>query len=262
MSGAVPDGVRGRRERDDARPVGELALQVVVVERELVGDVDEADDDADVVLELEPRRDVRVVVEPRDEHLVARRERPREGARQQEVERGHALPERDLARGAAEEGRPPARGRGRRAPSCAPTSRTARRCSRCRGAGSAAIASITSSGHWVPPGPSKNASRRSSAVNRARTAATSSSVALIGPSRSYVRPRGQRGADEAVALALCEQLGDGGLVGLGLEGDVRLERDRRRTRTARPPPVASPCRAPRRSRSGRTPARTRGSGGS
>ena len=69
-------------------------------------------------------------------------------------------------------------------------SRTARRCSRCRGAGSAAIASITSSGHCVPPGPSKNASRRSSAVNRARTAATSSSVALtVSCSWQVAEPR-------------------------------------------------------------------------
>ena len=42
-------------------------------------------------------------VEPRDEHLVAGLELARERAREQEVERGHALTERDLARVAAEE---------------------------------------------------------------------------------------------------------------------------------------------------------------
>ena len=72
-----PDRVRGDREGDDARPFGELPLEIVVVEREVVVDVDEADDDAEVVLELEPRRDVRVVVEARDEHLLALAQRPR-----------------------------------------------------------------------------------------------------------------------------------------------------------------------------------------
>ncbi len=45
----------------------------------------------------------------------------------------------------------------------------------------AEIASMTSSGHCVPPGPSKKASGRWRAVNRARTAETSSAaVVLIG----------------------------------------------------------------------------------
>ena len=43
----------------------------------------------------------------------------------------------------------------------------------------ARIASITSSGTWVPPGPSRNAIGRSSAVKRRRTASTSSATALI-----------------------------------------------------------------------------------
>jgi hypothetical protein len=41
-----------------------------------------------------------------------------------------------------------------------------------------AIASITSSGHCVPPGPSKNASGRARAENRFRTAWTSSVAVL------------------------------------------------------------------------------------
>ena len=101
------DRVRRDRERDDLRPVGQLPLEVREVEREVVVHLDEADDDAEVVLELEPRRHVGVVVELRDEDLVARRERASERAREQEVERGHALPERDLVGVAAE----PAAGR-------------------------------------------------------------------------------------------------------------------------------------------------------
>ena len=65
------DRVRGGGEGDDARLLGQLPLEVVVVEREVVRHVDEADDDPEVALELEPGGDVRVVVEPRHEHLVA-----------------------------------------------------------------------------------------------------------------------------------------------------------------------------------------------
>ena len=97
------DRVRRNREGHDPRPIGELPLQVVVVERELVRHLDEADDDSEVVRELEPRRDVRVVVELRHEHLVAGAQRAGEGPREQEVQRGHARPERDLLGTAAEE---------------------------------------------------------------------------------------------------------------------------------------------------------------
>ena len=65
------DGVRGPREGDDARPRRELPCEVVVVERAVLLDLREADDDAEVALELEPGSDVRVVVEPRDDDLVA-----------------------------------------------------------------------------------------------------------------------------------------------------------------------------------------------
>ena len=67
------DRVRRERERDDARPLRELRLQVVEVERRVVAQVGEPDDQLEVVRELQPGRDVRVVVEPRDEDLVARR---------------------------------------------------------------------------------------------------------------------------------------------------------------------------------------------
>ena len=97
------DGVRRDRERDDARPLGELRLEVVEVEREVVVHAREADDDAEVLGEREPRGDVGVVVEPGAEDLVARLQRAPERAGEQEVERGHARPERDLVRVALQE---------------------------------------------------------------------------------------------------------------------------------------------------------------
>ena len=102
--GRRADRVRGDRERDDARPIGELPLQVVVVEGHVVRHLDEADDDAEVVLKLQPWRHVGIVVELRHEHLVAGSERSRERAREEEVETRHARPERDLLVAAAEEG--------------------------------------------------------------------------------------------------------------------------------------------------------------
>ena len=101
--GRRADRVGRHRERDDAGAIVELRLEAVVVEREVVVDVDLANDDAEVVLEREPRRDVAVVVEPGHEHLVARLQLAGERAREQEVERGHALAERHLVARAAEE---------------------------------------------------------------------------------------------------------------------------------------------------------------
>ena len=98
-----PDRVRRRRERDDLRPRRALRREVVEVEREIVVDVDELHDDADVLLQRQPWRDVRIVVEPRHEHLVRRLELPGERPGEEEVERGHALAERDLLRRTAEE---------------------------------------------------------------------------------------------------------------------------------------------------------------
>ena len=101
------DRVCGGGEGDDARLLGKLPLEVLVVEREVVCHVDEADDDPEIALQLEPGSDVRVVVESRHEHLVAGRELACEGTGEEEVERRHALAERDLARRAAEERRGP-----------------------------------------------------------------------------------------------------------------------------------------------------------
>ena len=69
--GSGADGVGGDGEGDDARPLGEEPFDVVVVDLELVGEPGDADDDAEVVGELEPGRDVRVVVERSDDDLVA-----------------------------------------------------------------------------------------------------------------------------------------------------------------------------------------------
>ena len=63
----------------------------------------EADDDAEILGELQPGSDVRVVIEPGAHDLVPALERPAERPREQEVERGHALPERDLVGMAGEE---------------------------------------------------------------------------------------------------------------------------------------------------------------
>src|SRR5947208_17092824 len=78
------------------------------------------------------------------------------------------------------------------------------------------MASITSSGTCVPPGPSKKASGERSAEKRRRTASTSKATVLIAPTLpdgvapvhapAVARLRAQRGADEAVALRLRQEL--------------------------------------------------------
>ena len=69
--GQRADRVRRDREGDDARAGGELPLEVGEVDVAVVRDVGEAHDEAEVVGQLEPRRDVAVVVEARDDDLVA-----------------------------------------------------------------------------------------------------------------------------------------------------------------------------------------------
>ena len=101
--GRSADRVGRNRERDDAGAIVELGLEAVVVEREIVVHVDLANDDAEIVLECEPGSDVAVVVEPGHEHLVSLLQLAGERAREQEVERGHALAERHLVARAAEE---------------------------------------------------------------------------------------------------------------------------------------------------------------
>jgi hypothetical protein len=103
--GDRPDGVRGPRVGNDARAVAELPLEVVEVEGAVVADAGEADDEVAVAGKLEPGRDVRVVVEPRHEDLVAGAPVAGGGAREREVERRHVRAEDDLLRRAAEPAR-------------------------------------------------------------------------------------------------------------------------------------------------------------
>ena len=65
------DRVCGDREADDARASGELRLEVLVVDLEVVGEGSHEDDDPEIVRQLEPGRDVSVVVERGDDDLVA-----------------------------------------------------------------------------------------------------------------------------------------------------------------------------------------------
>src|SRR6266511_721609 len=53
--GRRADGVRCKREGDDLRPLGQLPLEIVEVERRVVVDVDDAHDESEVVRNLEPR---------------------------------------------------------------------------------------------------------------------------------------------------------------------------------------------------------------
>src|SRR5262245_32582670 len=121
------------------------------------------------------------------------------------------------------------------------------------------MASITSSGHCVPPGPSKNASRRSSAEKRARTAPMSSSVALTEPQATrpessenllavddpaMTRPRGQRIRDEAAVLGLGDELIQRARIWGGREIDLERRLDGDERVQAVVPPRHDAVRAP------------------
>ena len=97
------DCVARDRAGDDAGAVGELALEVVEVERQVLVHVDEVDVHPPVRGELDPRRRAAVVVEARDDHLVALAPVASGGAAEREVHRGHVHPEHDLVGCAAEE---------------------------------------------------------------------------------------------------------------------------------------------------------------
>jgi len=98
-----PDGVRRDREGDDARAAAQLPLEVVEIERRVVVDVREDDPEVLVVRELEPRRHVPVVVELRDDDLVACLPVARSGAGEREVQRRHVRAEDRLLGPAAKE---------------------------------------------------------------------------------------------------------------------------------------------------------------
>ena len=70
-SGIVPKAFEASGKATTRVRSVSLPLEVVEVEPRVVVDLDEADAKVEVVGELEPRRDVAVVVETRDEDLVA-----------------------------------------------------------------------------------------------------------------------------------------------------------------------------------------------
>jgi hypothetical protein len=97
------DRVGGPGERDHLGPRSELALQVPEVQGRVVVEFDVPHHEIAVVRDLQPGRDARVVVQTRDEDLVARAERAGGGPGQREVERGHVGPKDHLAGLAAQE---------------------------------------------------------------------------------------------------------------------------------------------------------------
>ncbi len=99
------DRVRGPGERDHPRALGQQRREVVDVEPALVVDVGEPDREAAVACELEPRRDVAVVVEPRADDLVAFPPLAPCGAGEREAQRRHVGAEEDLVGRRAEERR-------------------------------------------------------------------------------------------------------------------------------------------------------------
>ena len=97
------DRVGGPGERDHLGPRPELAFQVAEVQGRVVVQLDVPHHQIAVVRDLQPGRDAGVVVEARDQDLVARAERAGRGPGQREVERGHVGPEDHLAGLAAQE---------------------------------------------------------------------------------------------------------------------------------------------------------------
>jgi hypothetical protein len=98
-----PDGVRRPRESDHPRPIRQPAAEIVQVQRRVVPDVGELHAETQVVGEVEPRRDVRVVVELRHDDLVPGPQLPAERARERERQCRRVRAEDDLVRRAPEE---------------------------------------------------------------------------------------------------------------------------------------------------------------
>ncbi len=101
--GQRADGVRRDGEGDDAGARGKLCLEIGEIDVTFVGDVGEADLEAEVVGQLQPRGDVPVVVEARDDDLVSGFEPAARSAGERERQRGHVGAERHLVGRAAEE---------------------------------------------------------------------------------------------------------------------------------------------------------------
>ena len=94
-----PDRVRGPAERDELRPAVEDRVERLEVERDVVApDPDRPDREPAVRGDAQPRPDVRLVVEPRDDELVARLHARGDRARDVHRERRHVRAELDLVR--------------------------------------------------------------------------------------------------------------------------------------------------------------------
>jgi hypothetical protein len=102
--GERADRVRGQREGDHPGALADQALERVVVEGDVAGaDRGVAHDQVVVGGQEQPGRHVGVVVELRDDDLVARAQRAGDRVREQEVERRHVGAEGDPLRLAAGE---------------------------------------------------------------------------------------------------------------------------------------------------------------
>ena len=180
-------GVRRERERDQPRPLGELGVERVDVERDVVrAHVDPPHGRARVAGRQDPRPDVRVVVQARHDDLVAGPQGPGERSRDVQQQARRVLAEHDLVTG---------RIPGSRRPPGAP-GRSARRPRRSAGKAPCVFeaparirswtAAITLSGACEPPGASAQTNGlpsgpgRASAGKRARSACTSREVVVCG----------------------------------------------------------------------------------
>src|SRR5207248_3856676 len=88
---------RRRTDGEELRLLSELTLEVVPVETAVGGvHLHRANDDAALLGEGAPRRDVAMVIELSDNNFVPLTPFPTQPTRQVEGERGHVLAERDL----------------------------------------------------------------------------------------------------------------------------------------------------------------------
>ncbi len=96
--------VRGPADRHELRPRADRALEILFVELARLGThPDSSDRDPPLALQSLPGVDIGVVVELRDDDLVARSPGAAESAREVERQRRHVLAERDLGRVAIQE---------------------------------------------------------------------------------------------------------------------------------------------------------------
>ena len=91
------EGVRREPDRHDLRSIAEHRVERIEVERRpVIGELDPADDEAAVLGQGQPWRDVRVVVEPRHHDLVAGRQVATDRTAHRKGQGRHVRTERDL----------------------------------------------------------------------------------------------------------------------------------------------------------------------